>query len=74
VHQPRPRNERPTVAGSRRVACIPTKALVAATRAVRTTRQTAEFGIRIGEPGVDVALPPAHSRGLVEGMVAINRK
>lgn len=56
------------------VACIPTKALVAAARALRTTRRAAEFGIRIGEPEVDFALLRAHKQGVVEGMVAINHK
>jgi pyruvate/2-oxoglutarate dehydrogenase complex dihydrolipoamide dehydrogenase (E3) component len=56
------------------VACIPTKALVAAARALRTTRRAAEFGIRTGEPEVDVALLRAHKQGVVEDMVAINHK
>jgi pyruvate/2-oxoglutarate dehydrogenase complex dihydrolipoamide dehydrogenase (E3) component len=48
------------------VACIPTKALVAAARALRTTRRAAEFGIRVGEPEVDVALLRAHKQGVIE--------
>jgi pyruvate/2-oxoglutarate dehydrogenase complex dihydrolipoamide dehydrogenase (E3) component len=56
------------------VACIPTKALVAAARALRTTRRGAEFGFRVGEPEVDVALLRAHKEDVVEGMVALNHK
>lgn len=57
------------------VACIPTKALVASARALRTARRGAELGVAIpGTPGIDVDLLRQHKNGVVSGMVAGNHK
>ncbi|MER6082994.1 FAD-dependent oxidoreductase [Streptomyces sp. NPDC001833] len=56
------------------VACIPTKALVASARAVRTLARARELGLVAGAPKVDVELLRTHKTGVVDGMVAGNHK
>lgn len=55
------------------VACIPTKTLVTSARALRTLRQARDLGM-IADGHPDLNLLRAHKNGVVEGMVAGNRK
>ncbi|MFF1955526.1 dihydrolipoyl dehydrogenase family protein [Streptomyces sp. NPDC058220] len=55
------------------VACIPTKALVASARALRTLRRAHRLGLA-EVPRADVELLREHETGVVDGMVKTNRK
>jgi probable pyridine nucleotide-disulfide oxidoreductase len=55
------------------VACIPTKTLVTSARALRTLRRAKDLGI-VADGHPDLDLLRAHKNGVVDGMVAGNRK
>jgi pyruvate/2-oxoglutarate dehydrogenase complex dihydrolipoamide dehydrogenase (E3) component len=56
------------------VACIPTKALVASARAMRTFARARQLGFVTETPEASAELLRTHKTGVVEGMVTINHK
>lgn len=46
--------------------CVPSKALIRASRIAQTTREGARFGIDVGEPRVDFARVMGHVHGAIE--------
>jgi pyruvate/2-oxoglutarate dehydrogenase complex dihydrolipoamide dehydrogenase (E3) component len=45
--------------------CVPSKSLLAAARAAETVRESARFGVRAGEPGIDGAAVHDHVHGVI---------
>ncbi|MFB8247253.1 dihydrolipoyl dehydrogenase family protein [Streptomyces sp. NPDC055952] len=56
------------------VGCIPTKALVASARALRTARHAQDFGLTLTQPHVTAEGLLRHKTHVVDGMVAGNHK
>src|SRR3979411_1864874 len=48
--------------------CIPTKALIQSAEVLQAVRRAGEFGVRVGEPGIDWPAMQARKDGVVGGM------
>ncbi|MGE4219234.1 MAG: NAD(P)/FAD-dependent oxidoreductase [Alphaproteobacteria bacterium] len=54
------------------VGCVPSKALLAAGHAAAAVRGAGRFGIRTGEPQIDMAAVHAHVRGVIAGIAPMD--
>jgi len=56
------------------IACLPSKNLIASASVARIVRESAAFGIQVGEVSVSMEAVQARKRAMVDGLIALHRE